>query len=146
MRNTWEGGSQRRNMRRKSFSSEMRIQSRHVDLQRGAKDIQLPAISRSRLMRPCRLIPLPVLTVTTRDCGRSCDRDIAAFFTAVNRGRITRENSNCRKTLLIVDWDVRTALRLWMPTSGGLTRSTDGYHLLLIILPHYAIMEYGVES
>lgn len=67
------------------------------------KDIQLPAISRSRLARPCRLMLLPILTVTARDCGRSRDRDIDGFFTVVDRGRITRENSNCRKTLLIVD-------------------------------------------
>lgn len=88
----------------------MRIKSRHVDLQRGAKDIQLPVISRSRLTKACKLMSLPVLTVTTRDYDWSCDRDIDAFFTAVNRGRITHEDSNCRKTLLIMDWDVRTTV------------------------------------
>lgn len=61
----------------------------------------------------------------------SCNRDIDAFFAAVNRGRITHEDSNCKKTLLIMDWDTY-APRLWMPTSGELTRSTDGYHIYFL--------------
>lgn len=112
MRNLGGGRSQRGNVQ----SAVIEYATHRAS--RGVKDIQLPAISRSRLARPCRLMPLLVLTVTARDCGRSCDRDTDGFFTAVNRGRITRENSNCRKTLLIVDWDVRAALRSWMPTSG----------------------------
>lgn len=97
MRNTRGGSLRKGNVRREIFSSEMRIETRRVDLQRGAKDIQLPAISRSRLARPCRLMSLPVSTVTAQDCGRSCDRDIGGFYMAASRGRITRENSNCRK-------------------------------------------------
>lgn len=91
---------------RERISEAGRIEERRrVDPQRGAKDIQLPAISGSRLARGRVRELMPFLTATARDCGRDCGHGHSWILPppAVNRARITRETSNCRKTLLIVD-------------------------------------------
>lgn len=86
---------------------------------------------------------------TARDCGRGCGHGIDGFFTAINRGRLTRETSNCRKMLPYCRLrNIRATLWSRMPTSGArkftrgrnITHSLYNTAVLHAIMQHYRIL------
>lgn len=71
---------------------------------------------------------------SARDCGRGCGHGIDGFFTAADRGRITRETSNYRKMLLIVDSRRTSHIMIADACASGSSYAEDRYHLLPIML------------